>query len=140
MNIFAHCINSIIIIMNDIQRRFLLFLIGCIGTRSLFVYIAKNTKPSLLPYLGYLALLPAIGFSYIFITGSRKTGAEVFGEKIWWNNLRPIHALLYTLFAYNAINQNPNSWVFLLIDVVIGLISFLMYHYLQGDFQLLWAN
>ncbi len=28
--------------MEAIQKRFLLFLIGCIGTRSLFVYIAKN--------------------------------------------------------------------------------------------------
>ena len=28
--------------MNNIQKRFLLFLIGCIGVRSLFVVIAKN--------------------------------------------------------------------------------------------------
>ena len=28
--------------MNTIQKRFLLFLIGCIGARSLFVIIAKN--------------------------------------------------------------------------------------------------
>ena len=124
--------------MNNIQKRFLLFLIGCIGTRSLFVYIAKNAKPTLLPYLGYLALLPAIGFTYIYLSGARKTGAEVFGEKIWWNNLRPVHALLYTLFAYNAIHQNPISWVFLLLDVSLGLFSFLSHHYLQGNFQLLW--
>lgn len=124
--------------MNNIQKRFLLFLIGCIGTRSLFVYIAKNAKPSFLPYLGYLALLPALGFTYIYMTDSRKTGTEVFGDKIWWNNLRPIHALLYTLFAYNSINQNPNSWVFLLIDVLLGLFSFLTYHYLHGNFSLLW--
>lgn len=126
--------------MNNIQKRFLLFLIGCIGTRSLFVYIAKNAKPSILPYLGYLALLPAIGFTYIFLTDSRKTGAEVFGEKIWWNNLRPVHALLYTLFAYNAIMQNTNAWVFLLVDVVLGLISFLTHHYLQGSFSLLMSK
>ena len=121
--------------MNTLQKRFLLFLIGCIGTRSLFVYIAKTIDIKYLPILGYIALLPAIGFSYIYLSGSRKTGAEVFGEKIWWNNLRPIHALLYALFAYNAINKNPISWVFLLIDVVLGLVSFLIHHYLVGDFQ-----
>ena len=27
----------------------------------------------------------------------RKTGLEVFGDKIWWNNLRPIHGILYGL-------------------------------------------
>jgi len=121
-------------IMNHIQKRFLLFLIGCIGTRLLFTYISKNIDTKYLPYLGYIALLPAIGFMYIYLTNSRQTGAEVFGEKIWWNNLRPIHALLYGLFAYNAINRNTFSWIFLLIDVIIGLFSFLFYHYSQGDF------
>ena len=46
-------------------------------------------------YLGYLALLPATEFIYIYLTGSMKTGAESFGEKIWWNNLRPIHSILF---------------------------------------------
>ena len=120
--------------MNDMQKRFLLFLIGCIGVRSILVLLAKNTSVYVLKILGYLALLPAIGFIYIYLTGSRQTGAEVFGEKIWWNNLRPIHAILYLLFAYNAINGVKSAWIYLLIDVVIGLISFLVYHYKSGDF------
>ena len=112
--------------MNNLLKRFLLFLIGCMGLRFLFVIIAKNISIQYLPILGYLALLPAIGFMYIFITGSRQTGPEVFGEKIWWNNLRPLHALLYSLFAYNAIIRNKGAWVYLLIDVLIGLSSFLI--------------
>lgn len=121
--------------MNQIQKRFLLFLIGCIGMRILFVFIAKSTSVTYLPYLGYLALLPALGFAYIYLTGSRKTGQEVFGEKIWWNDLRPLHSLLYFLFAYNAIQANKNSWVYLLIDVIIGIFSFLIFHYFNGDFE-----
>lgn len=121
--------------MNNIQKRFLLFLIGCIGLRSLFVVIAKNIDIKYLPYLGYLALLPTLGFIYIFATDSRKTGAEVFGGKIWWNNLRPLHALLYGLFAYNAIIGNRGAWIYLLIDVLIGLFSFLIFHYINDDFS-----
>lgn len=121
--------------MNNIQKRFLLFLIGCIGIRSLFVYIAKNANDQYLQWMGYLALLPAIGFIYIYFTGSRKTGAEVFGENIWWNDLRPIHALLYSLFSYNAITRNHYAWVYLLIDVIIGLISFVIFHLQNGDFK-----
>jgi hypothetical protein len=115
--------------MNTIQKRFLLFLFGCIGTRSLFVYLAKNASKTYLRYMGYLAILPAIGFFYLFLTGSRKTGPEVFGDKIWWNNLRPIHGIMYALFAYHAINGNDFAWVYLLIDVIIGLASFLIFHY-----------
>jgi len=121
--------------MNNIQKRFLLFLIGCIGLRSLFVIIAKNASTHYLQLLGYLALLPAIGFVYIYLTGSRKTGGEVFGEKIWWNDLRPIHASLYFLFAYNAINGNKMAYQYLLIDVIIGLCAFLAFHYKNGDFE-----
>ena len=123
--------------MNNIQKRFLLFLIGCIGVRLLFVFISKYANNEYLPYLGYLALIPMIGFFYIWLTGSRKTGGEVFGDKIWWNHLRPIHGLIYGLFAYAAINKNENAWIYLLIDVVIGLVSFLRHHYLEGNIKYL---
>ena len=119
--------------MNHLKQRFLMFLIGCIGTRVLFVIIAKYIDLQYLKYLGYLALLPAIGFMYIYLSGSRKTGAEVFGEKIWWNDLRPIHSILYFLFAYNAIIGNNQSWIYLCVDVLIGLLSFLTHHHANGD-------
>jgi hypothetical protein len=112
----------------NLQKRVLLFLFGCIGTRALFVYIAMIANVVWLKYLGYLALLPAIGFIYIYLTDARQTGPEVFGDKIWWNMLRPIHSLFYFLFAYNAINGNTNAWIYLLIDVVFGLASFLIHH------------
>ena len=126
--------------MNTIQKRFLLFIIGCIGSRSLLVYLAKNASEKNLMYMGYLALLPAIGFIYLYFSGARKTGAEVFGEKIWWNNLRPIHSLLYFVFAYNAINGNKMAWIYLLIDVTFGLISFLGHHFYSGDYKMLYAK
>ena len=120
--------------MNNLQKRFFMFLIGCIGVRLLLVIIAKNINTNYLKYLGYLALLPATGFIFIYLTGSRKTGGETFGEKIWWNDLRPIHSILYFLFAYNAINGNKQSWIYLLVDVFIGLIVFLIHHYTNGNF------
>ena len=111
----------------------MLFLIGCIGSRSLFVILAKYIHTNYLKYLGYLALLPAIGFIFIYFTGTRTTGAEVFGEKIWWNNLRPIHSIVYFLFAYNAILGNKQSWIYLLVDVFIGFISFVLHHSANGN-------
>ena len=120
--------------LTNLQKRLLLFLIGCIGTRTLFVVIAKNLSTDYLRYAGYLALLPALGFIYIFLTGARQTGPETMGTPIWWNNLRPFHAVLYLLFAYNAINGVQSAWVYLLIDVIFGLVSFTAHHYLKGDF------
>ena len=121
--------------MNNIQKRFILFLLGCIPTRLAFVYIAKTISLQYLPILGYLALLPAIGFVYLYLIGTRKTGPEVFGDKVWWNKLRPIHSLFYFLFAYNAINKEKNAWLYLMYDVIFGLLSFLIFHYINNDFK-----
>lgn len=120
--------------MNDIQKRFLLFICGCIIVRFIFVYIAKQYT-QYLPIMGKLALIPMIGFIYIYITDSRKTGNEVFGEKIWWNDLRPIHGILYGIFAHMAISNDHNAWIPLLLDVMVGLSSFLFFHYNEGNFK-----
>lgn len=102
-------------------QRALLFLFGCIGLRSFLVYVAYSASPTILPLLGLAAALPAIGFAVIWYYGLRKTGAEVGGERIWWNDLRPIHAALWGAFAIAAIGKWEKAWMFLLADVVFGL-------------------
>ena len=62
--------------MNNIEKRFLLFIGGCILVRGLLVVVAKRTQRKNLPILGYLALIPAIGFTYIYLTDSRKTKSK----------------------------------------------------------------
>lgn len=125
--------------MNTIQYRFLLFLFGCIGSRLGFTYLSYIASPSLLQKLGYIALLPAIGWFYIIFIGKRDTGAEVFGDKIWWKSLRPIHMLLWATFAYLAITGNAKAWIVLFVDTMFGLLSFLNHHYRAGSFSALAA-
>tara|TARA_B110000285_G_scaffold230409_1_gene296973 strand:- start:1348 stop:1719 length:372 start_codon:yes stop_codon:yes gene_type:complete len=120
--------------MNDIHKRIFLFLVLCIGTRSLLVYLAKTVDKEYLQYMGILALIPAIGFITIYLLDLRKKGAEVFESKIWWNDFRPIHGVLYLLFAVYAIKKEQDyAWIPLLIDVLIGLLAFLHYHYNSGN-------
>ena len=121
--------------MNSIQKRFIAFIFGCILVRSSFVLIALKIPKKYLPYLGMLAILPAIGFLTIYLGGYRKTGGETFGKKIWWNNLRPVHAVLYFSFAYLALTKNNNAYMPLLIDVILGGMSFIFYHYKDGSFS-----
>ena len=121
--------------MNNIQKRFLLFLLFCIPTRLAIAILAKNININYLPVLGYIMLIIALSFLYLFLSGKRTTGPETFGDKIWWNKLRPIHAMFYILFAYYAINKNRNAWIFLLIDVIFGLISFLIFHLIKNGNQ-----
>jgi hypothetical protein len=117
--------------MNNLYKRYLLFLIGCIGLRTGLVVVAKNINKQYLPYASIPALLIGFGFLYIYFTGSRKTGGEVFGEKIWWNDIRPVHATLYLTFAYLAFVKSNVAYVPLLIDVIIGLTAFLNHHFFK---------
>ena len=127
--------------MNDIQKRFSLFLFLCITIRSFLVYLAHKLKDNskYLKIMGLILLFPAIGFLYIYFTNGRKTGREVFGGKIWWNDLRPIHGIIYILFSLFALvnnkTMNNNAWIFLLIDVILGLVSFLVYHCQSNSFS-----
>jgi hypothetical protein len=103
--------------------RYLLFLFGCIGVRSLLTYTAYSYKNiSLLPLVTSLI---GLGFFIIYLTNSRKTGPEVFGEQIWWNNLRPVHGTLYLLFSIAYYYKVEYAWIFLLLDVIIGLTAFI---------------
>ena len=120
--------------MNSIQKRFIAFIFGCMVVRSLFVLIVLKISKKYLPYLGMLAIIPTIGFLTIYLGGYRKKGGETFGGKIWWNNLRPVHAVLYSVFVYLALKKNNNAYIPLLIDVIIGFMSFIFYHYKNGSF------
>ena len=114
--------------MNDLQKRFALFLGLCIPSRFLLTYISKILPSTYLPVMGFIMLGPVIGWSYIYLTGTRKTGMETLGASIWWNELRPLHAGLYFTFALMAFNKSSNAYLPLFFDTIIGLLSFLKYH------------
>lgn len=121
--------------MNDIQKRFLMFLLGCIPARLSIGYISKNYK-QYRPILGYFALIVGVGFFYIYVSGSRKVGAETMGNKIWWNCLRPLHGLLYLLFAYYTLIEKRNdAWKIVLLDTMIGLTAFFIYHCRENNIR-----
>ncbi len=100
----------------------IIFLSVCILIRSIFVYVAKTIDKKHLPKLGYVALVMGSGFLYTYIINRSNGG---FGQKIWWNYLRPVHSFLYLTFGFLAIQKNNNAYIALLIDVIIGLIGFI---------------
>lgn len=109
--------------MNE-STRSLLFLIGCIGVRSFLVYLAKTLSQKYLNYMAYICLIIGITFIYLYASNSRQTAPEA-GGKVWWNNVRPIHGILYLLFAMSVFNHNKKAWIYLLIDVILGLLFYL---------------
>ena len=108
------------------SKRAALFLFGCIGTRTAITLLAKAAAPAALQVMGLFALVPAVGFAVIYAMGWRKTGAEVFGDRIWWNNLRPVHAALWASFAILALGRIGTAWILLALDTLLGLSAFVL--------------
>ena len=115
--------------MDNLSKRLILFLVGCIGTRFSLAYFIKTHDNKYRNILIGLLCIIGMGFIYIYMNNLRKTGIEVFGDKIWWNDLRPLHGVLYLLAAtllYN--NNNKDAYLIIFIDTLIGLIYFSKYH------------
>lgn len=105
-----------------------MFLFGCMGIRFGVTYLAWRMPLEYLPVLAVPALMVAGGFTVIYVMGWRKTGPEVRGDRIWWDSLRPVHAALWFLFAVLAFARMEGTWVVLLMDTLIGLSAFSLYH------------
>lgn len=122
--------------MQDIYKRYILFLGGCILTRSLLAYTAYKIPTKYLPWMGVGAIIFAFSLLRIYFFAPRDTGPEVFGGKIWWNKWRLVHAMMYILFAYFAFSKDSEfAWKVLAVDVLIGLTAFLQYHSTRMDLK-----
>ena len=78
--------------------------------------------------MGGGGLLVAASFFTIFVMGWRTTGPEVFGGRIWWNDKRPVHGALYTIFGALALRGHRLAWVPLALDAALGLVVYLLHH------------
>ena len=111
----------------EFRKRAALFLVGCMGVRFGLTYLAA-TRPAALPLLGALAAPCALGIATIYALGLRRTGAETFGAPIWWDALRPVHAVLWAVFAFMALRGNADAWKVLLADTLLGLVAWIAHH------------
>jgi hypothetical protein len=100
------------------------FLLGCLPTRLLLVFLAGALPLSTVQSLHWIAWGPAIGFWFLFLTGLRPVGPETGNRPIWWNAIRPIHGTLWGLFAYEAGQGSPVAWRWLALDLVLGILAF----------------
>ena len=97
------------------EGRFLLFLLGCIPARAGIAYLAA-TFPN--PIFGLVAAIVAL----TWLTKSFPSHG-FFGGNAWWADLRPIHAMLYLMYAASTIATPEQAYLWLLLDVFVGLVA-----------------
>lgn len=106
-----------------------LFLLLCIAIRTALAMWVRRASVSHLWYIGLVLLLQSFGFAYIYMYGLRKSGGETFGCPIWWNDMRPVHAIMYGTASWFALRGNGNTTsTVLMVDVLMGLAAFSCFH------------
>lgn len=65
----------------------------------------------------------AIGALYQYKVKKRKIGA--FNNKVWWDNLRPLHALLFLCVSIGLFYKYKYSYMFLIVDTFIGVLGYI---------------
>ena len=110
------------------RQRLFQFLGICIVLRSIAAFIAYLYPQSVVTkVLAGFYLLMGISMIYLFATNKRQNAPEG-GGITWWNDIRPVHGLLYILFAMFAFTNKNFSYLFLVGDVILGLVAFTVHH------------
>ena len=118
------------------NERIATFLVACIGIRLSFAILAywieKNEYNNLRILIGIVGLVMSLSFLFIYFFGSETADRqlEVWKDedrKVWWNKFRIIHGILYFLFAIFALTLTEGSYIFLGVDVTLGLILWLLH-------------
>lgn len=106
-----------------LDKRVVLFLVGCIGTRLLMAYIPQTLPKNALPIMGIAIAIMGLGFLYLWITNSRLNAQEA-GGKTWWAHLRLVHASLYIAAAIYLFKGDRSASIPLVIDVISGILFY----------------
>ena len=115
------------------KLRYSVFLFGCIGARLLYTFFSYMAEGTTLQILGFLALYPVVYWSYLLFVSEKGSNLSMISDIMWWKNLRPIHLILWALFAYLALSNHPLAYVVLLVDTAFGATAFFLHHHSEGN-------
>ena len=111
------------------RERGLLFLIVCIGIRSIPIYVLLQQYPILSNISLLFYFIIGISFMKTWMLPTTKTG--FFGGTIWWHDLRLLHSINYLLFVCLFILTKKYYTTLLVFDIFMSLISFVIHYFNQ---------
>jgi hypothetical protein len=109
------------------EKRIVYFLLGCIGVRTILAISPLYLDKSLFYMLGTITMIIGTSFLYLYFFNGRMNAPEG-GGVTWWANYRLIHGLLYICASIYLFQKKRLAWLPLTIDVLLGLILFIINH------------
>ena len=100
----------------------------CILVRTSIAYAAYLSYNSVWRYILVAFFSPHLPVSLICILPSNERGG--FGQKVWWDSLRPIHATLLFISGVLLSLKMKETYLVLLADAFVGFIVRFTHKYL----------
>jgi hypothetical protein len=101
----------------------------CVLVRLTLAYlVSKNYNNKYRYFLILFYLVTGSGLLIQYIKNDRVIGA--FGEKVWWQNYRIIHTILFYIVSYLLYKKNSNTWKLLLLDTLISIFGHIKHNYI----------
>ena len=109
--------------LSPAQRQWL-FWGGCMVARLLPFFVMR-LYPATKMVWGIVYAILGASFAYTFLFSKAPTG--VFGGRIWWGNVRAVHAFMYVAFAVTTLFRFfPHTEFILLADTGLGALFYLL--------------
>ncbi len=93
------------------ERRTAIFWGVCIPSRVALTLVARQGSPPVRLYAAVAA--------YQWLSGSVDNSVGMFGGPVWWADERPLHGLLFALYAAT------DDWRWLALDTSFGAFNWL---------------
>ena len=103
------------------------FWLGCVSARLALALAVGVVPLTWLPLVGVVSLFGVAGLLYRFFTyNEQQVGA--FHQPVTWNGARPVHALLWFVFAILALSESPSARIIPYLDLVVGIVVYILIH------------
>ena len=103
------------------RKRAAIFYLGCIPIRSLTVAVAVMF-PEYAWVVGVMYVVFAVGLAWRLIN-HKASDRGGFGGSVWWNSMRPVHIVLWLLFAVLVARKDERAWIPLVLDITLSLVG-----------------
>jgi len=107
------------------KYRIIIFLIGCIGIRSILAILPLYLSTEWFQIFGIITMIIGISFLYLYFSNGRMEAPEG-GGVTWWAKYRLIHGLLYINASIYLLQKERSAWIPLTIDLLFGLSVFIL--------------
>lgn len=99
----------------------------CIFVRLLLVYGVYSKKYK--NVMSYIFAIIAFGLLYQYVKNNRIYGA--FGQKVWWQNFRLYHSLVYLWVIFMLQNNYNELFIvkILLLDLFVAILGHIYFNY-----------